>query len=79
MKIQNDISLEYLLNIVNMLPLRQQKLLKVALDKGTQKQSQTKSNLEVLLLSGPVATKEQIGIIKKTGKQLINGEQTNTH
>ncbi len=68
MQIQIDIRFEQLLQIVRTLPARQQQLLKVELEKGSA--TRTSSDLEALLLSGPVATKEQIAVIENNRKEV---------
>lgn len=68
MQIQLDIKFEQLLQLVRTLPLKQQQLLKVELEKETSTRSG--SNLESLLLSGPVATKEQIAVIENNRKEV---------
>lgn len=66
MQIQVDIGFEQLLQIIRTLPSDQQALLKVELQKDTN--TKTNSNLEALLLAGPVATKEQIKVIENNRK-----------
>jgi hypothetical protein len=68
MQIQLDIQFEQLLQIVRTLPLGQQKLLKVELEKTTETPFQ--SNLESLLLAGPVATREQLEVIENNRRTL---------
>jgi len=68
MQIQLDIRFEQLLQIVRTLPAGQQQLLKVELEK--QATARTASDLGALLLSGPVATEEQIAVIENNRKEL---------
>lgn len=68
MQIQLDIRFEQLLQIVRTLPVSQQQLLKVELEKNAT--ARTVSDLGSLLLSGPVATEEQIAVIENNRKEV---------
>lgn len=67
MQIQSDIGFEQLLKIVKSLPQQQQKILKTELEKEVVNRV---SDLESLLLAGPVATKEQLETIENNRKEL---------
>jgi len=64
MQVQVDIRFEQLLKIIKSLSLQQRKLLRVELEKASVEEKQV-SDLEELLLKGPVATKKQLEIIEK--------------
>jgi hypothetical protein len=68
MQIQLDIQFDQLLQIIRKLPLKQKNLLKKELD--NESTVKTHSNLEQLLLSGPIATDEEIDRIENNRNAL---------
>lgn len=65
MQVQIDIKFEQLLGIVKTLPAVQLKKLKAEIEKNSPENVlHTNQQLEVLLLSGPVATEKQLKIIE---------------
>jgi hypothetical protein len=69
MQVQVDINFEDLLKIVKTLPPNKIKLLKAELE-GKRYLKKRKSNLEALLLKGPVATKKQLAAIERNRKAI---------
>lgn len=74
MQVQVDIGFEQLLRIVKKLPSGQLKQLKAEIEREAK--STTSSELESLLLHGPVATKKQLETIDRNRKA-INQWRTN--
>ena len=74
MQVQVDIGFEQLLKIVKKLPSGQLKQLKAEIEREAK--STTSSELESLLLHGPVATKKQLETIDRNRKA-INQWRTN--
>lgn len=62
MQVQVEIGFEQLLQIVKALPLGKQKKLKTELEKELYAEK-PESNLEALLMNGPVATEQELEII----------------
>ena len=69
MQVQVEIGFDQLLKMVKELPSGKLKQLKVEIEKKSVK-SKPVSNLESLLLNGPVATKKQIEIISNNRKAI---------
>jgi len=69
MQVQVDIEFEQILKIVKTLPSNQLKKLKAELNKEA-KGDNKQSNLEALLLNGPVATKKQLDTIANNRKSV---------
>lgn len=69
MQVQVDIGFEQLVKIVKTLPANQLKQLKAEIDKETIA-DKPKTDLEALLLNGPVATKKQLEVIAKNRKAI---------
>jgi len=75
MQVQVDIEFDQLLKIVKTLAPAQLKLLKAEIERK-KKVKKSKTDLETLLLTGPVATQKQLSVIKKNRKA-INQWRTN--
>ena len=75
MQVQVDIEFDQLLKIVKTLPAGQLKLLKAEIERK-RKVKKSKTDLETLLLAGPVATQKQLSVIKNNRKA-INQWRTN--
>ncbi|QJD77537.1 hypothetical protein [Spirosoma rhododendri] len=69
MQVQIDIGFSQLVQIVKALPPTQLKQLRVAIDEEIQAE-RPPTNLETLLLSGPVATEEEIAVIESNRKAI---------
>ena len=69
MQVQIDIGFSQLMQIVKALPPTQLKQLRVAIDEEIQAE-RPQTNLETLLLLGPVATEEEIAIIESNRKAI---------
>lgn len=69
MQVQINIGFDQLLQIVKALPAKQLKQLKAEVDKQNRAVKQ-ESNLEILLLNGPTATKEQLETIEANRKAI---------
>lgn len=69
MQVQADIDFDNLLKIVRTLPPGKIKLLKAELAKKKPLRK-SKSNLQTLLLNGPIATKKQLAIIEGNRKAI---------
>ena len=69
MQVQVDIGFEQLLKIVKMLPAGQLKQLKAEIEKEVEV-DKPKTDLETLLLNGPVATKKQLEVIDNNRKAI---------
>ena len=69
MQVQVDIGFEQLLKIVKMLPAGQLKQLKAEIEKEVEV-DKPKTDLETLLLNGPVATKKQLEVIENNRKAI---------
>jgi hypothetical protein len=69
MQVQVDIDFEELLKIVKKLPPGKIKLLKAELE-GKRHTGKARSDLEQLLLKGPVATKKQLAVMEKNRKAI---------
>lgn len=67
MQAQPEIAFDQLLRIVKTLPAGQLKLLKAEIERK-RRIKRSKTDLETLLLKGPVATKKQLSVIKKNRK-----------
>ena len=71
MQVQVDIGFDQLVKIVKTLPAVQLKQLKVEIEKETEADTdKADTNLEALLLSGPVATKKQLQTIESNRKAI---------
>lgn len=70
MQVQVDIGFEQLLSIVKKLPAGQLKKLKSEIEKEVEDEKSTITDLETLLLNGPVATKKQLEIISNNRKAI---------
>jgi hypothetical protein len=68
MQVQVDISFDQLLRAVKTLPARQLKQLKAEIEKEGKEKSQ--SDLESLLLNGPIATEEELQTIENNRKAI---------
>jgi hypothetical protein len=68
MQVQVDIAFDQLLKIVKTLPSGQLRQLKSEIEKETK--SEKSSDLEALLLNGPVATKKQLETIINNTKAI---------
>lgn len=69
MQVQVDIGFQELLKIVKTLPAGQLKQLKAEIEKKTLINN-PETNLEALLLNGPVATKKQLETIENNRKAI---------
>jgi hypothetical protein len=69
MQVQIDIGFSQLMKIVRALPPTQLKQLRVAIDEEILAERPA-TNLEALLLSGPVATEEELAIIENNRKAI---------
>ena len=69
MQVQVDIGFDELIKIVKTLPANQLNQLKAEIDKEA-KVDKPKSDSELLLLNGPVATKKQLEIIDNNRKAI---------
>ncbi len=69
MQIQVDIGFDQLLKIVKALPATQLEQLKEEIGKEV-KEEKTSTDLEDLLLKGPVATPEQLAVIEENRKAI---------
>lgn len=69
MQVQIDIGFSQLMQIVKALPPTQLKQLRLAIDEEIQAERKP-TNLETLLLSGPVATEEELAIIENNRKAI---------
>ena len=69
MQVQVDIGFQELLKIVKTLPAGQLKQLKAEIEKET-KVINSETNLEALLLNGPVATKKHLETIENNRKAI---------
>jgi hypothetical protein len=69
MQVQVDIEFDQLLKIVKTLPPGQLKLLKAEIERK-RKVKKSKTDLETLLLTGPVATQKQLSVIKNNRKAI---------
>jgi hypothetical protein len=69
MQVQVDIEFEQLLKIVKTLPAGQLRLLKAEIERK-RKNKKSKTDLEALLLRGPVATQKQLTVIKNNRKAI---------
>ena len=74
MAVSLNIEYEQLVEAIKSLPPEQLRKLKIEIDKETKKQS-TQTDLETLLLNGPVATKKQLEVIK-SNRRYINQWRT---
>jgi DNA topoisomerase IB len=68
MQVRVDIEFDELLKVVKTLPSKKLKQLKDEIEKKTK--TEKSSNLETLLLNGPVATKKQLETIAKNRKAI---------
>jgi hypothetical protein len=75
MQIQVDIGFDQLLKIVKTLPVGQLQQLKAEIEKEVKEEKST-TDLETILLNGPVATPEQLAVIEENRKT-INQWRTN--
>ncbi len=75
MQVQVDIEFDQLLKIVKTLPEGQLKMLKAEIERK-KKVNKSKTDLETLLMNGPVATQKQLNVIKRNRK-VINQWRTN--
>ena len=69
MQIQVNIGFDQLLKIVKALPSTQLEQLKAEIEKEVKEEKNT-TDLEALLLNGPVATPEQLAIIEENRKAI---------
>mgnify|MGYP003527854443 CR=1 FL=1 len=75
MQVQVDIEFDQLLKIVKTLTEGQLKMLKAEIERK-KKVNKSKTDLETLLMNGPVATQKQLNVIKRNRK-VINQWRTN--
>jgi len=69
MQVQVDIEFDQLVSIVKKLPAGQLRQLRAEIEREA-KDSKSETDLETLLLNGPVATKKQLEIIAKNRKAI---------
>ena len=69
MQVQVDIEFDQLVSIVKKLPAGQLRQLRAEIEREA-KDSKSETDLETLLLNGPVATKKQLEIITKNRKAI---------
>jgi hypothetical protein len=70
MQVQVDIGFDQLLSIVKALPKGQLKQLKAEIEKEVKDSAVSKTDIESLLLKGPIATKRQLDIIANNRKAI---------
>lgn len=75
MQVQLEIEFDQLLKIVKTLPEGQLKMLKAEIERE-KKVNKSKTDLETILMNGPVATQKQLNVIKRNRK-IINQWRTN--
>jgi hypothetical protein len=69
MQVKLDISFNQLLRVVKTLPPKQLRLLKAEINREEKIQKPT-TDLETLLLNGPIATQEELNTIKENRKAI---------
>ncbi|GAA4318896.1 hypothetical protein [Compostibacter hankyongensis] len=69
MQVHIDIEFDQLIKIVRTLPEKQLRKLKVEIEKEA-KDKKSQTDLEALLLNGPIATKKQLEIIENNRRAI---------